>query len=161
MDSVQMPCTFALITIHPSMQGGLPASNGTRQFAQELFDKLPGKSGSNGRPPVAAPSQRTQEAAARAFLKQNARYALLDDEEDEDAAPVLPAPTTAALPKKREKKLRTERAGDACMAWEAAGISMSSVIVMHQAVGECMYCSFVRSYECFPLNLCLATCNVS
>lgn len=117
MDSAHMPCTFAMITIHPSMQGGLPASNGTRQFAQELFDKLPGKSGSNGRPPVAAPSQRTQEAAARAFLKQNARYALLDDEEDEDAAPVLPAPTTAALPKKREKKLRTERAGDACMAW--------------------------------------------
>ena len=98
------------------VQGGLPASSGTRQFAQELLDKLPGKSGSNGRPPTAAPSQRTQEAAARAFLKQNAQYALLEEEEDEDAAPVLPAPTTAALPRKREKKLRKERAGETCMA---------------------------------------------
>lgn len=100
------------------MQGGLPASSGTRQFAQELLDKLPGKSGSNGRPPIAAlPNQRTQEAAARAFLKQNAQYALLEEEEDEDAAPELPAPTTAALPKKREKKLRKERAGNACIVW--------------------------------------------
>lgn len=97
----------------------MPASSGTRQFAQELFDKLPGKSGSNGRPPVTAPTQRTQEAAARAFLRQNAQYAQLEEEEDEDAAPVLPAPTTAALPKKREKKLRKERAGGACMPRQA------------------------------------------
>lgn len=113
------------------MQGGLPASSGTRQFAQELLDKLPGKSGSNGRPPIAAPSQRTQEAAARAFLKQNAQYALLEEEEDEDAAPVLPAPTTAALPKKREKKLKKERAGEACMAWQATGTSISTFLDMH------------------------------
>lgn len=99
-------------------QGGLPASSGTRQFAQELLDKLPGKSGSNGRPPIAAlPSQRTQEAAARAFLKQNAQYALLEEEEDEDAAPMQPPPTTAPLPKKREKKLRKERAGNARVVW--------------------------------------------
>ena len=96
------------------MQGGLPASNGTRQFAQELFDKLPGKSGSNGRPPVAAPSHRMQEAAARAFVRQNAQYALLEEEEEEEeAAAALPAPTTAALPKKREKKMRKDRAGNA------------------------------------------------
>ena len=95
------------------LQGGLPASSGTRQFAQELFDKLPGKSGSNGRPPLAVPSQRMQDAAARAFVRQNAQYALLEEEDEEDAAPVLPAPTTAALPKKREKKLRKDRAGDA------------------------------------------------
>lgn len=111
-------------------QGGLPASSGTRQFAQELLDKLPGKSGSNGRPPIAAlPSQRTQEAAARAFLKQNAQYALLEEEEDEDAAPVLPAPTTAPVPKKREKKLRKERAGNARIQCGTHGISIDVMVV--------------------------------
>ena len=94
------------------LQGGLPASDGTRQFAQDLFDKLPGKSSSNGRPPVVPANQRVQDAAARAFVWQNAQYSLLvDDDEDEDAAPDLPAPTTAPLPKKREKKLRKDKAG--------------------------------------------------
>jgi len=98
------------------LQGGLPATSGTRHFAQELFDKLPGKSGSNGRPPVAAPQHRVQDAAARAFVRQNAQYSLLvdDDDDEEEAAQELPAPTTAALPKKREKKLRKEKAGVWC-----------------------------------------------
>lgn len=95
----------------------MPASDGTRQFAQDLFDKLPGKSSSNGRPPVAPANQRVQDAAARAFVRQNAQYSLLvDDDEDEDAAPDLPAPTTAPLPKKREKKLRKDKAGVRCAA---------------------------------------------
>lgn len=91
-------------------QGGLPANSGTRQFAQELLDRLPGKSGSNGRAPVAAPTQRVQEAAARAFLKQNAQYGLLlEDDDADEAAPDLPAPTTAALPKKKNKKLKKDK----------------------------------------------------
>ena len=94
-----------------NLQGGLPATSSTRQFAQELFDRLPGKSGSNGRAPVAAPSQRAQEAAARAIVRQSAQYSLLIDDDEEDAAPELPAPTTAPLPKKRERKLRKDKAG--------------------------------------------------
>ena len=113
------------------VQGGLPASSGMRQFAQELFDKLPGKSGSNGRPPLAAPSQHMQDAAARAFVRQNAQYALLEEEDEEEAAPVLPAPTTAALPKKREKKLRKDRAGDA-LHGKACAEFVSIVLPSHQ-----------------------------
>ena len=98
--------------LRKSLQGGLPANSGTRQFAQELLDRLPGKSGSNGRAPVAAPTQRVQEAAARAFLKQNAQYGLLlEDDDAEEAAPDLPAPTTAALPKKKNKKLKKDKTG--------------------------------------------------
>ncbi|DBA85647.1 TPA: hypothetical protein ACH3X1_005222 [Trebouxia sp. C0004] len=92
-------------------QGGLPANSSTRQFAQELLDRLPGKSGSNGRAPAAAPTQRAQDAAAHALVRQSAQYSLLiDDDEEDGAAPELPAPTTAPLPKKREKKLRKDKA---------------------------------------------------
>lgn len=61
---------------------------------------------------MAAPTQRAKEAAARAFLKQNAQYGLLLDEDEEDGATAdLPAPTTAALPKKKTKKLKKDKAG--------------------------------------------------
>lgn len=95
------------------MQGGLPTSSATQGFAQQLLDRLPGKSGSNGRAPIAAPTQRAQDAAARAMLRQNAQYNLLldDEEEDGDASEHLPAPTTTAVPKKKEKKIRKDRAG--------------------------------------------------
>ena len=98
------------------MQGGLPTSNATQGFAQQLLDRLPGQSGSNDRAPLAAPTQRAQDAAARAMLRQNAQYnLLLDDEEDDgDASAYLPAPTTAAVPKKKEKKIRKDRAGGDC-----------------------------------------------
>lgn len=101
---------LSLLRCH--LQGGLPATSSTRQFAQELFDRLPGKSGSNGRAPMAAPSQRAQDAAARAIVRQSAQYSLLIDDDEEDAAPDLPAPTTAPLPKKRERKLRKDKAGE-------------------------------------------------
>ena len=69
------------------MQGGLPTSSATQGFAQQLLDRLPGQSGSNDRAPLAAPTQRAQDAAARAMLRQNAQYSLLleDQEEDGDA----------------------------------------------------------------------------
>lgn len=84
-------------------------------FAQQLLDRLPGKSGTNGRAPVAPVTQRAQETAARAMLRQNAQYDLLVDDDDGDDdngdASLLPAPTTAAVPKKKEKKLRKDRGG--------------------------------------------------
>jgi len=112
-----MVCCSSLLTVllcH--LQGGLPANSSTRQFAQELLDRLPGKSGSNGRAPAAAPTQRAQDAAAHALLRQSAQYSLLidDDDEEDGAAPEMPAPTTAPLPKKREKKLRKDKAGVHC-----------------------------------------------
>jgi len=108
-------CTSLLTVLLCHMQGGLPANSSTRQFAQELLDRLPGKSGSNGRAPAAAPTQRAQDAAAHALVRQSAQYSLLiDDDEEDGAAPELPAPTTAPLPKKREKKLRKDKAGVCC-----------------------------------------------
>ncbi len=113
-----MVCCSSLLTLPLChLQGGLPANSSTRQFAQELLDRLPGKSGSNGRAPAAAPSQRAQDAAAHALLRQSAQYSLLiddDDDEEDGAAPEMPAPTTAPLPKKREKKLRKDKAGVCC-----------------------------------------------
>lgn len=61
---------------------------------------------------MAATSQRAQDAAARAIVRQSAQYSLLIDDDEEDAAPDLPAPTTAPLPKKRERKLRKDKAGE-------------------------------------------------
>ena len=108
-------CTSLLTVLLCHMQGGLPANSSTRQFAQELLDRLPGKSGSNGRAPAAAPTQRAQDAAAHALVRQSAQYSLLiDDDEEDGAAPELPAPTTAPMPKKREKKLRKDKAGVCC-----------------------------------------------
>ena len=108
-------CSSLLTVLVCHLQGGLPANSSTRQFAQELMDRLPGKSGSNGRAPAAAPTQRAQDAAAHALLRQSAQYSLLiDDDEEDGAAPELPAPTTAPLPKKREKKLRKDKAGVSC-----------------------------------------------
>lgn len=110
------------------MQGGLPANSSTRQFAQELLDRLPGKSGSNGRAPAAAPTQRAQDAAAHALVRQSAQYSLLiDDDEEDGAAPELPAPTTAPLPKKREKKLRKDKAGVCCKLDKSLSVMLRSL----------------------------------
>lgn len=110
------------------MQGGLPANSSTRQFAQELLDRLPGKSGSNGRAPAAAPTQRAQDAAAHALVRQSAQYSLLiDDDEEDGAAPELPAPTTATLPKKREKKLRKDKAGVCCKLDKSLSVMLRSL----------------------------------
>ena len=101
--------------MHVHLQGNLPATGSTRTFAQQLLDRLPGKSGTNGRAPIAPVTHRAQETAARAMLRQNAQYELLLDDDDEDNgngdASHLPAPTTAAVPRRKEKKLRKDQGG--------------------------------------------------
>ena len=148
-------------------QGGLPASGATQGFAQQLLDRLPGKSGSNGRAPVAPPSQRTQDAAARAMLRQNAQYDLLLDDQDEDdeAAAHLAAPTTAAVPKKKEKKIRMDRAGQLklCTLYGCVGLHRCTVLLCIGAVAAKQHinCSQPSLQLCWKWQLqsVLACCS--
>ncbi|KAK9845793.1 hypothetical protein WJX81_002540 [Elliptochloris bilobata] len=87
------------------LQGqGLPRSSETLRFAEELLARTP-------RAGAASNAYRERERQAAALVRQNASYALLSDDED-DAAPVHAAPTTAPVPKPaKQKKLRKAKAG--------------------------------------------------
>ena len=79
------------------MQGDLPNSSETRRFAEELLAKIPGTK-------AGGPSSYQQAERAQALLaRRNARYSVLMDEDDndEDAEPP-PAPTTSALPSRKQ-----------------------------------------------------------
>ena len=85
---------------------GLPAGPETRRFAEDLLARIP-TSGAN---PVRS-QYRQQEREAAAFVRANASFAMLsDDEDDADLAATMPAPTTAPLPKAAKKSLRKAKA---------------------------------------------------
>jgi hypothetical protein len=66
-------------------------------FAEDLLARLPRSS--------KGPSAYQQkERTAAAFVKANAQYALLSDSDEELELP--PAPTTAAVPSSKDKRLR-------------------------------------------------------
>lgn len=72
----------------------------TRRFAEDLLAKIPRAGAAPGR---AAYQQRERDAAA--FVRQNAAFALLEDDEDDYDEPP-PAPTTGPVPKASKKSLR-------------------------------------------------------
>lgn len=99
------------------IQGGLPDSSVTRDFADSLYNRIPRSSTQNG---TTLYSQ--QERAKAALAVRNRRYALLDasDEEEDEAAITAVAPTTSALPPEAKKKsLRKAKvlAVKACLAF--------------------------------------------
>lgn len=79
---------------------GLPASQATRNFAQELLDWIP-------RASKGPSAYQERERKAVAFARANQQYALLSDSED-DIEELPPAPTTAPL-KGKDKNLRRKK----------------------------------------------------
>ena len=80
---------------------GLPASSATRQFAEDLYNRMPRSS--SAQPGV----YQAQERQAAAYARQAASYKMLsDDEEDEAAAVEHAAPSTQPVSKAAKKQMR-------------------------------------------------------
>ena len=94
-------------------QQGLPAGGETNAFASQLLGRLPRK-GSAG-----PTSQDLQARQAKALVKKNQAYGLLEDEEEDRPAPKqqepTPRPSTSApvASKGKDRQIRTKRETDA------------------------------------------------
>ncbi|EIE19374.1 P-loop containing nucleoside triphosphate hydrolase protein [Coccomyxa subellipsoidea C-169] len=88
---------------------GLPSGMETRRFAEDLLAKIPRAGAAPGR---AALQYQQRERDAAAFVRKNAAFAMLEDDEDDFDEPP-PAPTTAPVPKVAKKSLRKSKDSDA------------------------------------------------
>ncbi len=80
---------------------GLPASSATHQFASDLIARIP-RGGASG-PSV----HKVQATQAAAFVRNNAKYSLLVDDEDDEDVPV--ASTSAPAKPSKDKKIRKKK----------------------------------------------------
>ena len=74
---------------HADVMQGLPAGSATLSFAEDLLSRIPRSNGS------APNAYKQQERAAAELVRRNASYAMVLDEDEDDAAPApddLPAP---------------------------------------------------------------------
>lgn len=85
---------------------GLPSSASTQEFAQQLISRLP-QSGKSSGANAASASRKERELAAAALLKQNASYALIQDDEDDEKLPHI-----APLAKKSLRSSKTREQED-------------------------------------------------
>lgn len=87
-------------------QQGLPAGSETNAFASQLLKRLPRKGASAAGPSV-------HEQQAKALIKKNSAYGLIEDEEDDRPAakadPVAAAAAAPAPSKGKERHARTKR----------------------------------------------------
>lgn len=109
-------------------EGGLPATAGTKSFAEELIGRLP-------RAQTGPSRYKEEQKAAAAYAKKQQEYALLDaDDDDEDgpgasgaaeeeAAAAAPPPPASGHEARRKRRLR-RKAGD-----EDAGEGDETVVV--------------------------------
>lgn len=84
---------------------GLPSGMETWRFAEDLLAKIPRAGAAPGRATLQY-QQRERDAAA--FVRKNAAFAMLEDDEDDFDEPP-PAPTTAPVPKVAKKSLRKSK----------------------------------------------------
>eukprot|EP00884_Botryococcus_braunii_P008381 jgi/Botrbrau1/17544/Bobra.0864s0003.1 len=99
--SLGRKATSAAVLARQLETQGLPASQDTHRFAEQLIAWMP--KASKG---PSAYQERERKAAA--FARANQNYSMLSDSEDELAEPP-PAPTTAPLKSSKEKNLRRSK----------------------------------------------------
>lgn len=95
-----LPCCLKACAVQ-----GLPNSSSTRQFAEDLYNRIPRASSTQ------PGAYQQQERQAAAYAKQAAAYRMLSDDEEDaaEADPELAAPSTQPVSKAAKKQMRKVR----------------------------------------------------